>query len=286
MSKSIKYSTKARQRRLDPFACPQKISSLLEQLIKETYTELNNSYISLEQLRENNYELLVHLLQRASNFIRSGSKSKPNKKSDKIPNQTLLKIIATMKEILVKETQNRISFRTFTDNYLRLLSCPEDIKQWLATGKIRLFEALQLKRLSAENLQITDLEAKAIRAAFFEKYSKEKWIIHRLREEVDLKLGKTPIETSSFTENKITNEDNFISPLEPSIVTSENFFKEQIYSMIEMLNSLEIQELSSEEQNKLLTQVDNVVLYLQKILKRQQKLNREHKTEKVNLGFL
>jgi hypothetical protein len=191
-----------------------------------------------------------------------------------------------MKRILVKETKNRISFRTFTDNYLRIIACPEDIKEWLRSNKITLFEALQLKRLSAENLEVSELEAESIRSSFFNKHIEEKWIIHRLREEIDIKLGKAPSQAIENNQLQTTNDNNTFAVLEPDLSISQNFFREQIYSMIEMLNSIEIEALTNEEQNKLLTQVDNVVLYIQKILKRQKKLAKEQKLETINLGFL
>lgn len=288
----LKYSSQARQRRFDAFACPQKIVQLLEILLEKVKNDLS-PYINLNRLRENNYQLLINILQRASNFLRSGGKSKPNRKNQQIPVNVLLNMVETMSEILQEHSQKRISFRTFTDNYLRVLSCPEDIKEWLEVGQITLFEALQLKRLNEESLNIGKKEAIKIRAEFFNHCRNQNWIIHRLREEIDLKLGKSEssidpefAEISKATQRNLDNltdlqieEINF-SP------SSESFFREQIYLMMEMLNSIQFNELEKKEQETLLVSVDAVILQLQKLTKKTQKRFKETKVEKDNLGFL
>lgn len=288
----LKYSSQARQRRFDAFACPKKIVQLLEILLEKVKNDLT-PYINLNRLRENDYQLLINILQRASNFLRSGGKSKPNRKNQQIPVNVLLSMVETMSEILQEHSQKRISFRTFTDNYLRILSCPEDIKEWLEVGQITLFEALQLKRLNEKSLNVGKKEAIKIRAEFFNHCRNQNWIIHRLREEIDLKLGKSEssidpefAEISKATQRNLDNltdlqieEINF-SP------SSESFFREQIYLMMEMLNSIQFNELEKKEQETLLVSVDAVILQLQKLTKKTQKRFKETKVEKDNLGFL
>lgn len=294
----LKYSAQARQRRFDVFACPQKITQLLEILLEKSKNVLT-PYIKLDRLRENNYQLLINILQRASNFLRSGGKSKPNRKNQQIPVNVLLNIVETMSEILQEHSQKRISFRTFTDNYLRVLSCPEDIKEWLEVGQITLFEALQLKRLNEESLNVGKKEAIKIRVEFFNHCRNQNWIIHRLREEIDLKLGKSEssiepefAETSKATQRNLANLANLANLTDLQIEeinfspSSESFFREQIYLMMEMLNFINFNELEKKEQEMLLTNVDTVILQLQKLTKKTQKRVKETKVEKDNLGFL
>src|ERR1044071_10097145 len=106
-----------RRRRLgDPFASPSKIEQLLEQFINLMSGELA-PYINLENARRKNYEPLVQLLQRASNFLRTGGDtSTPALKQNRFPKTLLARVIETMNQILNRESQGRISFRTFTDN--------------------------------------------------------------------------------------------------------------------------------------------------------------------------
>lgn len=291
----LKYSAQARQRRFDAFACPKKIVQLLEILLEKSKNELT-PYIKLDRLRENNYQLLINILQRASNFLRSGGKSKPNRKNQQIPVNVLLNMVETMSEILQEHSQKRISFRTFTDNYLRVLSCPEDIKEWLEVGQVTLFEALQLKRLNEESLNIGKKEAIKIRAEFFNHCRNQNWIIHRLREEIDLKLGKSEsnidsefAEISKPTQRDLANLANLMDLQIEEInfsPSSESFFREQIYLMMEMLNFINFNELEKKEQEILLANVDTVILQLQKLTKKTQKRVKETKVEKDNLGFL
>ncbi|KAF0229608.1 MAG: hypothetical protein FD167_4802 [bacterium] len=280
------YKAQPRGRRLDRFASPQKIVQLLEKLLNKIKPELTN-YISLDNIEKNNYEMLVHILQRGANYLRSGGKSKSNSKSDKIPNNLLLQIVNTMSEILAKESHNRISFRTFTDNYLRILSCSNDIKDWLEVGEITLFEALQLKRLNAESLAVSLDQASVVRANFFFECRKEKWIIQRLRYEIDLKLGKTgSIEKPIKTFSSLVEETPSLSLDREVFINPNSFFSEQSYSMIEMINSINFEELEKSEQEVLLNSIDNVILQLQKIVKKRQKIITQIKIENPNLGFL
>lgn len=288
----LKYSSQARQRRFDAFACPQKIVQLLEILLEKAKNDLT-PYINLNRLRENNYQLLINILQRASNFLRSSGKSKPNRKNQQIPVNVLLSMVETMSEILQEHSQKRISFRTFTDNYLRILSCPEDIKEWLEVGQITLFEALQLKRLNEESLNVGKKEAIKIRAEFFNHCRNQNWIIHRLREEIDLKLGKSEsninpefAEITKATQRDLANLTNLQMEEINFSPSSESFFREQIYLMMEMLNFIQFNELEKKEQETLLVSVDAVILQLQKLTKKTQKRVKEAKVEEDNLGFL
>lgn len=285
----LTYNAQPRQRRPDPFACPKKIAELLEKLIHNTDL---TTYVSTEKIRQNNYETLIHLLQRGANYLRSKGNSKPNSKNETIPQPVLLEIVNVMSKILEEESQKRISFRTFTDNYLRVLFCPDDIKKWLSDGQISLFEALQLKRLSSENLAVSLEEALLTRSKFFNQCREEKWIIQRLRYEIDLKLGKRPcLENTNFSSElkdiKAQDCPSFFpdETLVPTI-NPNSFFNEQIFSMIEMINSIDFGELEKKEQEILLTSVDNVVLQIQKILKKQQRVTKRPKLESSNLGFL
>ncbi|MBI4851166.1 MAG: hypothetical protein HY819_05005 [Acidobacteria bacterium] len=287
MSQPISFFSKAqaRGRRLDIFASPQKIVQLLEILITKISPKLV-IYISLDNIRENNYEILIHILQRGANYLRSGGKSKPSSKNEKIPNTLLLEIVNKMSEILAEESHKRISFRTFTDNYLRILSCPNDIKQFLESGEITLFEALQLKRLSAENLKISQEKAFKLRADFFLNCRKEKWIIQRLRYEIDLKLNKFDLVENSIKNPSPPIEETDLSFDRELSINPNSFFNEQICSMMEMISSIDVKELEKTELDMLLNSVDNVILQLQKIIKKQQKTIKKTKIENPNLGFL
>lgn len=275
-----------RKRRLDPFASPKKITQLLEKLIEKIKPKIV-LYISLENIRENDYETLIHILQKGSNHLRLKKSSKITK-NENIPISLLLEIINKMSDILAEESHNRISFRTFTDNYLRILNCPQDIKELLEKNQITLFEALQLKRLSAENLEITLEEAFGVRKNFFLTSRKEKWVLQRLRYEVDLKLNKKPIELPSTAQpsniNPIQTEEIFLANRE-LFISPNSFFTEQLYSMIEMINSTDLGNLEKKEQETLLNSIDNVILQLQKIIKRKEKNIKELKSV-PNLGFL
>lgn len=278
-----------RRRRLgDPFASPKKIGELLELLLDQLSAHLK-PFMAAEQARRNNYEKLVQLLQRASNFVRTQSTSRDSR-TGRFPTALLARVVAVMSDILTRESQGRISFRTFTDNNLRVLSCPDDIKRLLEAGRITLFEALQLKRLSAENLSVTKAEAQALREEFLARCRRERWIAHRLRNEIDIKLGKRSLSVRAEPALAVSMaalpaydlDDEFRSEFSP---TPGSLFTEQLYLMMEVLQSINPSEVDGPELERLLNSVDDVLLQLQRIQRKQQK-SAPASTRTRNLGFM
>jgi hypothetical protein len=271
----MRYSLPRRRRLGDPLASPKKIEQLLDQLVRRLGSQLS-SYIDLKSVESGNYDPVVQLLQAASNYVRAQSNmalrsSKPSRFSKSL----LASVVETMSRILNRESQGRISFRTFTDNNLRLLSCPDDLKDMLEQGRITLFEALQLKRLGPESLSLDPEQAVTVRAEFIARCRRERWIAHRLRHEIDVKLGKRvessphlqAISLAQQEENIIEGESDLTSTL-PS-VDRDSLFVEQIILMIEMLQAIDPAALERPELDRLLNCVDEVLLQLQRIHRRQ-----------------
>jgi hypothetical protein len=269
-----------RRRRLgDSFASPRKIEQMLEELLAVMSAQLA-PYFDLARARRNNYELFVQLLQRASSFLRTGNAAQH--KEGRYPRTLLAQIVEKMSAILARESQDRISFRTFADNNLRLLSCPDDIKRWLEDGKITLFEALQLKRLSADNLALGSAQARAVREEFITRYRRERWIAHRLRHEIDLRLGKRPTESIAAPLSEIIAAPTLIGEELP-LLREDSFCREQLSLMIELLQEIDLGEINAREQDRLLAGIDEVIMLLQQMRRKQRvKLPAEAHTQ--NLG--
>lgn len=280
-----------RRRRLgDPFVAPSKIIRLLDEFLAAMETELK-PYLDYASMRKEHYESVIHLLQRASNLIRAQQKNlREQGRIGKIPNSILTQAVKAMEKILDRESNQRISFRTFVDNHLRLLNCPDDITKQLEKGELTLFEALQLKRLNTENLGVDATQAKLFRQELLQRYRRERWLAHRLRHEIDLKLGKRPqLKTPSPTEAyEVRAEIESVSEtnleLENRDLVGVSLFGEQITLMLELLQSIDQQKISTAEVEKLFHSVDEVLLQLQKIHRKQQLSTPTQKSDR--LGFL
>jgi hypothetical protein len=275
-----------RRRRLgDAFASPKKIEQLLEEFMNTLGPQLSQ-FINLEAARKKGYEPIVQLLQRASNFLRAGADiNARGGKASRYPKTLLANVIKTMSDILFRESQGRISYRTFTDNNLRILGCPDDIKLLLEEGRITLFEALQLKRLSAENLAVTAAQASAARNEMIARYRRERWILHRLRYEIDLKLGKPPVIKQPPTAPPAATNNAPARREYTSAIKPDSIFSEQLSLMIELLQAIEPERLEGAELERLLNSVDDVLLQLQRIARKQNFTAAAH-TPANKLGFI
>jgi len=286
----MRYSLPRRRRLGDPLASPRKIEQLLKQLVNALRPQLA-AHMDLESVEQGNFEPVVQLLQAASNFVRaqSGVQSrvgKPNRFSKPL----LSNVVEAMTRILNRESQGRISFRTFADNNLRILGCPDDIKNLLEEGRITLFEALQFKRLSPESLSLDPEQAMAVRDEFLSRCRRERWIAHRLRHEIDKRLGKRNEENIQATTLPAhQNEESVLSEYgretdEPPAVHQDSFFAEQLTLVVEMLQTIDPDQIEKTDLERLLNSVDDILLQLQRI-KRRQKMKNSLKRNQA-LGFI
>lgn len=201
-------------RTTDPLSTPSRLQELLAEVAEELGVDRNE---------------VVSLLRAASTFARRGSCSR-------YPEELLKAAIATVQGLLERESRGRISLRTFVENNLRILSCPEDIKEMLEAGEVTLFEALQLKRLSLFP------DGVKRRRTLLEECRQKGWIAHRLRAEVDALLNPTQAPQ---------NLPDFVS--------------EQCNQLLSLLASTDYSSMTDQEREELLAAIDNVVLRLQRL---------------------
>ncbi|MBL8150992.1 MAG: hypothetical protein JNN15_13785 [Blastocatellia bacterium] len=232
----------------DPLAKP----SVVEKLLKELAYQLRSS------LHTEDIQLLPQLLKAASTQTRYAAKAK-TVHSSRFSSELLKEAAEKTKAILDRETYGRISLRTFVDNNMRILSCPSDIKQMLEEGKVTLFEALQLKRLSSEKLSISESEAQALRSEFINNCRKQQWLSHHLRHQIDTFLvvdtqKVVNVETQALSEPK-TN---------PLVL-------EQLNLIVDMIKEIDFDHINRLHQEDILLAIDELILKLQKAKRHQEK---------------
>jgi len=66
--------------------------------------------------------------------------------------EVLLRAAGKLRFVLRRETSARVSLSSFVGQYLPLLNFPADVVEALSAGRVNLFEAAQLARLTPERL--------------------------------------------------------------------------------------------------------------------------------------
>ena len=66
--------------------------------------------------------------------------------------EVLLRAAGELRFVLRRETSARVSLSSFVGQYLPLLNFPADVVEALSAGRVNLFEAAQLARLTPERL--------------------------------------------------------------------------------------------------------------------------------------
>ncbi len=204
----------------DPLSKPSRLKALLAEVSEDLKVEKDG---------------VVSLLHAASSFERNG------RRSSRYPEALLQATVVKVRDILERESGSRVSLRTFVDNYLRVLSCPEDLQSMLENGEVTLFEALQLKRLSA--LSLSKEEAVRMRRALIEECRQKGWIAHHLRAEVDALL----------------------KPSQALPLDFPDFISEQCHQLLNLLAGTDYSRMTEQERNELLTAIDVVILKLQRL---------------------
>lgn len=211
----------------DPLSKPSRLKALLAEISEDLKIEKGE---------------VVSLLHAASSFERNG------RRSSRYPEALLEATVAKIRAILERESHNRVSLRTFVDNYLRVLSCPDDLQSMLENGEVTLFEALQLKRLSA--LSLSKEESVKTRHALIEECRQKGWTAHHLRAEVDALLKPSRALPLDFPD----------------------FISEQCHQLLSLLAGTDYSRMTEQERNELLAAIDAVILKLQRLGKQKERI--------------
>ena len=126
-----------RSRTIDPLATP----SAVREILRNLHTRLPMDVPANE--RE-----VVRMLRAASHCERRGWARSLRGRPSRYDRGKLSKLWSALADELARGTRSSVSPRTFTEHYLRLLSCPQDTIAALGDGRINLFEALQLARIT------------------------------------------------------------------------------------------------------------------------------------------
>jgi hypothetical protein len=179
-------NTRRRHRRPDALASPAAVRAILDQVCL-----LLPSEISLSEKK------LISLLQAARHIERYPATDTRRGRPSLFNRPLLLQVASQLRAILDRETQGRLSLSSFVDHYLRILSFPSDVIDYLNSGDINLFEATQLSRLTPARLGVSPTQARRTRADLLAVHMQARLSGLRLRERVNQLISPEIVDSQS-----------------------------------------------------------------------------------------
>lgn len=250
-------ATRRRQRRTDPLASPQAVSSVLEKLRS-----------ALPEFIPQKDKELVRLLRAARHAGRYPATDTKRGRPSKWRREDLFRVAARLGEILSRETSSHISFASFVDHYLRLLEFPSDVIEALNKGEINLFEAEQLARVTADKVGETSGQAKRKRAELLTAHLQTKASGNRLRQRVNELLRVAAAESGDSADSYPAADAEDLEDFDP--YDSTHLFWEQIKQLGFAFREVRREDVTDEEVEELLKASEPILAILTRIQRRRE----------------
>ena len=226
--------TKRRKRRPDPFASPDWVRSVFDQL--------KAAFPLLSSLKERD---LVKLGRSVRHVERYSATDTRRGRPSRWPREDLVKVGPKLAEILDRETSGHISVATFVDHYLRILDFPADVLESLSKEEMNLFEAEQLARVTANRLNASQSEAKRKRAEILSAHLRSRSSGERLRRRINELLVKhKPEDGSPDTAGEVIEESSDFEDFDPYDTT--HLFWEEIKQLGFAFHNIQREDLTDE----------------------------------------
>lgn len=181
--------------------------------------------------------------------------------------EDLLQVVARLEDILDRETSSHISFASFVDHYLRLLDFPADVTEALENGKINLFEAEQLARVTARRLGVSPSRAKRTRCELLCSHLQTKASGERLRQRVNELLRASSAEAGEIGGDLDTDLAD-LEDFDP--YDSTHLFWEQLKQLGFAFRAIRSEDVTDEEIEELLKASEPILAILSRIQRRKE----------------
>ena len=181
--------------------------------------------------------------------------------------EQLLRVAAHLGALLDRETSSHISFASFVDHYLRLPDFPSDVIEVLENGKINLFEAEQLARVTAKRLGVSPNQAKQTRSELLSSHLQTKASGERLRWRVNELLRASPAEAGE-SDGVLDTEQENLEDFDP--YDSTHLFWEQIKQLGFAFREIRREDVTDEEIEELLKASEPILAILSRIQPRKE----------------
>jgi hypothetical protein len=196
------------------------------------------------------------------------------------PRERLLEAAATLRGLLERETQGRVSLNSFIGQYLPLLEFPADVAEALSSGQINLLEASQLARLTPERLNCSSQAARARRLELLKQHLAVQGSQTRLRARVKELLGETDAQAvSAENMSQIVGHVDELLEIDPQ--DARHLFWEEMKRIFYAMREVRLEDLNEETMEEFMAAMDGVSNVLYRIEKRRK--SREVKIEKLTI---
>lgn len=187
----------------------------------------------------------------------------------------------TLTDTLARETK-RIGLRSFLEHYLLILEFPADVAEALEDGRINLFEAEQLARLTAKRLGLSETKSKQRRQALLRAHLQTSAFGMRLKTKVDaaLHLARHPeaAPATAHSDDILAAAATLESELSAFSLPSgawldslppEHLFGEYLHLIGSLLREIRAAELAETELERIATLAEPLIRYLNALHKQQ-----------------
>lgn len=181
----------------------------------------------------------------------------------------LLEAAATLRGLLERETQGRVSLNSFIGQYLPLLEFPADVVEALSSGQVNLQEATQLTRLTPERMCCSAQAARAHRLELLKQHLAVQGSQTRLRACVKELLGETDTQAvSSENMSQIVGHVDELLEIDPQ--DARHLFWEEMKRIFYAMREVRLEDLGEETMEEFMAAMDGVSNVLYHIEKRRQ----------------
>lgn len=192
------------------------------------------------------------------------------------PREKLMEAASTLRGILKRETQGRVSVSSFIAQYLPILDFPSDVAEALTSGQINLQEAAQLARLTPERLQCGTAAARSQREKLLRAHLAVQGSQNRLRARVKEMLGESDSQAvSSENMSEVVMHVDELLEIDPS--DARHLFWEEMKRIFYAMREIQIEDLDEEMMEQFMSAMDHVSNVLFRIDKRRRERERASK---------
>jgi hypothetical protein len=191
--------------------------------------------------------------------------------------ERLMEAASTLRGILERETQGRVSVSSFIAQYIPLLEFPSDVVDALSSGQINLQEAAQLARLTPKRLQCGAAAARSQRQEILRSHLALQGSQNRLRARVKEILGESESQAIS-SENMalvITQVDELLE-IDPQ--DARHLFWEEMKRIFFAMREVQLEDLDEATLDEFMAAMDQLSNVLHRIEKRRQARQKPPKT--------
>lgn len=253
-----------RERTIDPLANPVAVRSLLRRLHERLPVDVPD-----------NEREVVRMLRAASHCERRGWARSLRGRPSRYDRNKLAKLWAALADELQRGTRPSVSPRTFTEHYLRLLACPQDAVAALLDGRINLFEALQLARITAKTTSMSSSGASKLRQRVLAAHVASRGSAKQLYERINELLGKprtpepAPSAGAFYRPGSYSDDDDGLDPETDAYLTDPGaLFSDQLRQIAIELARIDPDDITESETTQLFDLLDQLYLRASKLAKR------------------